>query len=105
MALFQQFDKLVILSARISKFTDSSTNEEKTFKYITGFNPVNNQVYVDLQFEKNPENLIEFSDLKENQVYDCSYKQRQSKNSANTSSISSVMLLKQIGTIEFKGLK
>lgn len=105
MALFQQFDKLVVLSTRISKFTDSATAEEKTFKYITGFNPVNNQVYVDLVFEKNPDNLIEFAGLRENEVYDCIYKQRQSKNTANTASISSVMLLSHIGNIEFKSVK
>ena len=105
MALFQQYDKIVILSKRVSTFTDSSTGEEKRFNYITGFNPVNNQVYVDIQFEKNPENLIEFSSLRENEVYDCFYRQKKSKNTANTSSISSVVLLSHIGSIEFKSLK
>ena len=48
MSLVAQFDKIVILSKRLSSMTDEKTGKTREFRFVTGFDAVSGSVFTDL---------------------------------------------------------
>ncbi len=102
MSLIQQTDKFVILSKRQSSFMDEKTGELKDFKYVSGFNPVTNQVMSDVAVDEKRPGSVKWADLVECGAYDVQYVTRSDKNKANSLTVSGVSFLNLFGSIELK---
>lgn len=105
MSLINQSDKFVILSKRQSSFMDEKTGELKEFKYVSGFNPVTNQVMNDVAVDATKQGSIKWGDLLECGAYDVQYNTRSDKNKANSLTISGVSFFNLFGSIELKTKK
>lgn len=103
MALIQRSELFVLVASRQSSFTDED-GKKRTFHYVTGFNPVNDSVYVDLTLLESEENVpfVGFDFAEANSVYECEYSTKSSKNLANSSQVTSICLKKKVGVIELK---
>ena len=64
MALVAQFDKIVILSKRLSSMTDDKTGKTREFRFVTGFDAVSGSVFSDLSLSD--DSPIQFNEIWDN---------------------------------------
>ena len=67
MSLVAQFDKIVVLSKRLSSMTDDKTGKTREFRFVTGFDAVSGSVFSDLSLSD--DSPIQFNDIWDNRVY------------------------------------
>lgn len=103
MALLKQTEKFIVISKRVSSFTDDE-GKKRSFHYVSGFNPTNDSVYVDLTLAEDEESVpfVGFDFVEENGLYECEYSVKSSKNLANSQIVNRIRLTNKIGHLELK---
>lgn len=100
MSLVAQFDKICILSKRLSSMTDEKTGKTREFRFVTGFDAVSGSVFSDLALSE--ESPIQFGDIWDNRVYNGQFAFSNVNDGKNVKRLSSVKLCDVFGDLEVK---
>lgn len=103
MSLVAQFDKIAILSKRLSQMTDDKTGQVRKFQFVTGFDAVSGSVFTDLALSD--DSPVQFSDVYDNRVYNGQFAYSQVNDGKNVKRLASVKLCEVYGDLEVKALK
>lgn len=100
MSLVAQFDKIVILSKRLSSMTDEKTGKTREFRFVTGFDAVSGSVFTDLSLSD--DSPVAFDQIWDNRVYDGQFNYANVNDGKNVKRIASVKLVGPIGDLDIK---
>lgn len=103
MSLVAQFDKIVILSKRLSSMTDEKTGKTREFRFVTGFDAVSGSVFSDLAIAD--DSPIAFGDIYDNRVYNGQFAYSNVNDGKNVKRVSSVKLCEVYGDLDVKVTK
>ena len=103
MSLVAQFDKIVILSKRLSSMTDEKTGKSREFRFVTGFDAVSGSVFSDLALSE--DSPIQFGEIWDNRVYNGQFTFSNVNDGKNVKRLSSVKLCEVYGDLEVKSSK
>lgn len=103
MSLVAQFDKIAILSKRLSQMTDEKTGQTKKFRFVTGFDAVSGSVFTDLALAD--DSPVDFDLVWDNRVYNGQFSYSQVNDGKNVKRLSSVKLCEVYGDLEVKAVK
>ena len=102
MSLVAQFDKIVILSKRLSSMTDEKTGKTREFRFVTGFDAVSGSVFTDLSLSD--DSPVAFDQIWDNRVYNGQFNYANVNDGKNVKRIASVKLVESIGDLDVKPL-
>lgn len=100
MSLVAQFDKIVILSKRLSSMTDDKTGKTREFRFVTGFDAVSGSVFSDLSLSD--DSPIQFSEVWDNRVYNGQFAYSNVTDGKNVKRLASVKLCEPFGDLDVK---
>lgn len=103
MALVAQFDKIVVLSKRLSQVTDDKTGKTREFRFITGFDAVSGSVFTDLAVADGSPVL--FDDIWDNRVYNGQFVYSNVNDGKNVKRLASAKLVEAVGELQVKPIK
>lgn len=98
--LVNQFDKIAIIGKRETSFEDEKTGKPRVFQYITGVDCTSGTCFSDLAISD--DSSVNWENVEENVVYDCSYVSSFVKGEKNATKTTSVKLVARIGVLEIK---
>ena len=102
MSLVAQFDKIVVLSKRLSSMTDEKTGKTREFRFVTGFDAVSGSVFTDLSLSD--DSPVVFDQIWDNRVYNGQFNFANVNDGKNVKRIASVKLVEPIGDLDVKPL-
>lgn len=103
MSLVAQFDKIVVLSKRMSEITDEKSGKARVFRFVTGFDAVSGSVFTDLALSD--DSPVSFDSVVDNRVYNGAFTFSNVNDGKNVKRLASVKLVEAIGELNVKALK
>ena len=99
MALIAQFDKFAVITKRSTSFIPegSKTGVPQEYNYVTGIDCTSGACFSDVSIS--PESPVNFNQIEENTVYDCSFVFSVIRGEKNAQRLTAVKLVQRIGTI------